>query len=139
MIFFHSGSCIRKQGNVSGGGALELVADKGEIIIGNKLAILFNKQYLKFVKSCNYTVIKISQSKNLINSYLYVLSMIRQCSQVSARYVEFAICYSVDLVDLTPTWQSYSLAKNHSPMPGQITWLFQKNWTMSLFFFHLSS
>lgn len=44
---------MEKQGNVSGGGALELVADKGEIIIGNKLAILFNKQYLKFVKSCN--------------------------------------------------------------------------------------
>ena len=80
------------------------MADKGEIFIGNKLAILFNKQYLKFVKSCNYTVIKISQSKNLINSYLYVLSTIRLCSQVSARYVEFAICNSVDLVDLTPTW-----------------------------------
>ena len=115
-----------KPGNVSGGGALELVANKGEIIIGNKLAILFNKQYLKFVKSCNYTVIKISQSKNLINSYLYVLSMIRLCSQVSARYVGFAIRYSVDLVDLTPTWQSYSLAKNHSPMPGQSTRLFQR-------------
>ena len=57
---------MEKPGNVSGGGALELVADKGEIFIGNKLAILFNKQYLKFVKSCNYTVIKISQSKNLI-------------------------------------------------------------------------
>ena len=57
-----------KPGSVSGGGALELVADKGKIIVGNGLAILFSKQYLKFVKSCKKIVIKISQGKNLINS-----------------------------------------------------------------------
>ena len=49
--FFYSGSCIEESGNVSGGGALELVADKGEIFIGNKLAILFSNNISNLSKA----------------------------------------------------------------------------------------
>ena len=40
-----------KPGNVSGGGALELVANKGEIFIGNKLAILFSNNISNLSKA----------------------------------------------------------------------------------------
>ena len=47
-LFLISGSCLGSSGDVAGGGAIELVAEKGEIIIGNKLEI-FSSIYMEII------------------------------------------------------------------------------------------
>ena len=42
---FISGSCLERPGSVAGGGAIELVAEEGDILIGNELV------YFKFTKT----------------------------------------------------------------------------------------
>ena len=45
---FISGSCVKSPGSVAGGGAIELVAEEGDILIGNEL-IYFNSRKLTFL------------------------------------------------------------------------------------------
>lgn len=60
-----SGLCMEKPGEVAGGGAIELVAESGEIIIGDKIEICFGVRFLP----PNYLTILLLLSKTKCGGY----------------------------------------------------------------------